>query len=152
MTFIRECPDARRQGHQGQKILNGRALSASQIKSTECQNSVGAACGKDGYRCCSRTEEEKECVVSLKPTSNGGLGGDYVKDKEGAHVTSLLKDLQFESRQNSSEKCEKSGVNKNGKNSAKMAKRGHEGFFGKRERQPNRRGGRENNMEFRKNQ
>merc|ERR1712051_747107 len=69
--------NARSCGHQGHKILNGRARSASQKKSKESsadQNDreLGAGTGKnrkENYRkACERD-------ISFKPTSYGGCGG-----------------------------------------------------------------------------
>ena len=54
-----------------------------------------------------------------------------------SHINSLEKFADQNHRENGA-----GSVNKNGENSFIEAKRGHEGFFGKEERQPNCRGGR----------
>ena len=68
-------------------LISGAHVSKLLARNTseKCQNS--AACGKDGCR--SRAKEEKDCAISFKLTSNGGLGGDLHQVEEAEKLAFL---------------------------------------------------------------
>ena len=93
--------EVRNRGRRGHKVLKGRALSASHIKSTEKFAEKVAGHSKDGGTNKQRVDPKK-CDISFETTSNGGRGGllKQLQVKKVAEKLALLTD----SRPNSSEK------------------------------------------------
>jgi hypothetical protein len=129
-------------GRGGHEVLKGRASNASHIKQSE----KFADCRVVSAGSKNRVETACDTIISFKPTSSGGCGGqdgklaEFSADHKGI-VKRVAKKL---ADQNDRE--DRAGPGQDGGCAAKEkeleeAKRGREGLFNKVERQPNRRGG-----------
>ena len=107
--------DAGRQGHQDHKILKGRALSASHIKSTEkfAEREAGRGHSKDGSGTNKQRVEPKKCDIPFETNSTGGRGGLLKQLQEKCIAEKLAKNVADENNNGGieSDQISRSAVN-----------------------------------------